>query len=239
MSQLVCDKCSSEIARSARFCANCGDPVTDADRPASAGDLSKESVMLVCPKCQKQNLQQLQLTSEAMAVTCPDCQADFRTEIAVVRAKRSSSSKKEGRRTFSVRVQNFNGSERLIEFVNSGTDDFELRSKDIAAFSYLNGTLGIVQNLKVRQYMKVSKPGCFVATYVYGADAPEVRHLREWRDACLLPSPVGAMAVSVYYHVSEPLVGWFGNVPMVRHVLRRLLAPIVAHARRTMSKRSP
>lgn len=35
MVELICDKCSAKIPVSAKFCPNCGDPVTDADRVSS------------------------------------------------------------------------------------------------------------------------------------------------------------------------------------------------------------
>lgn len=40
---LICDKCANQIASDARFCPNCGDPVTEADLPAQV-ELSGGSV---------------------------------------------------------------------------------------------------------------------------------------------------------------------------------------------------
>jgi hypothetical protein len=139
MPELVCDKCSGAITADSRFCPHCGDPVTDADRPASIVPAGCERVKLVCPKCESQAIYGVDLMSLRVDLTWPKCSTTFQTRLAVVRAKRSSGSKKENRRNFSVRVQNFAGWEDLIEFTNAGTDDFELRSRDISAFSYLNG----------------------------------------------------------------------------------------------------
>lgn len=203
---LVCDKCSAEIPDGSRFCPACADPVTDADLPSTRPNVSHERVNLVCPKCDNQERHEVPVAADRFSITCSKCGTTFDSRLVVVRAKRSTSSKKDNRRSYSVRVQKFGGQEELIEFVNAGTSDFELRSRDIAAFSYLNGHVAVVQNLKINQYLKVSKPSCFLATCVYGPASHEVALLREWRDSVLLPSPAGAAAVTAYYVVSPLLV---------------------------------
>jgi hypothetical protein len=227
VTNLVCDKCSAVIAVGARFCPNCADPVTDADRPAATTDLARQRVRLVCPKCEAQELYEVDLGSARPSVVCPKCRAAFQSHLTVIRAKRSSGSKKENRRSYSIRVQNFDGREELVEFVNAGTSDFELRSKDIAAFSYLNGQLAVVQNMKVNQYMKVSKPSCFVASCVYGVDSREVRLLRTWRDHHLIVSPGGAHVVEWYYLTSAPLVRAVGDSPAAKYIGRIVLSPVI------------
>lgn len=47
---------------------------------------------------------------------------------------------------------------------------------------------------------------CFIATAVYGPEAPETQFLRGWRDRVLLPTALGRFAVSVYYALSPSLV---------------------------------
>lgn len=47
---------------------------------------------------------------------------------------------------------------------------------------------------------------CFIATAIYGVDAPETDFLRAWRDRVLMPSPVGRALVCIYYLVSPRLV---------------------------------
>jgi hypothetical protein len=55
----------------------------------------------------------------------------------------------------------------------------------------------------------VKKNGnCFIATAIYGADAPETNALRVWRDKRLLPTMTGRALVSCYYVVS-PCVAKF------------------------------
>ena len=188
MNELVCDKCGSKIPTKANFCPECGDPVTNADRVQSAGS-EVEAVRLVCPKCENQDLFQARLSSTEEFI-CPNCKTQFISRIVRIRSKKSRGLKKEGKRSFSIRVTNFVGTEDLIEFENASYDDFEFKAKDVAAFSYLNQKLRVIQNMTINRYMKISRPSCFVATLVYGPDSPEVRLLRQWRDDKLLASKI-------------------------------------------------
>jgi hypothetical protein len=46
--------------------------------------------------------------------------------------------------------------EDLIEYKSRYNEDFELRSSDLAIFTFkLNGPLSIVQNLTLRKYMRI------------------------------------------------------------------------------------
>lgn len=52
---------------------------------------------------------------------------------------------------------------------------------------------------------------CFIATAVYGGDAPETELLRTWRDDVLLPSMAGRCLVRAYYLVSPTLLRMIGG----------------------------
>lgn len=225
MSELVCDKCGSKIPTEAKFCPECGDPVTDADRVQSVGS-EIETIRLVCPKCEHQNLFQARLTSTEEFI-CPNCKTQFISRIVIIRSKKSRGSKKEGKRSFSIRVTDFGGTEDLIEFDNTKYDDFELRAKDVAAFSYLNKHLRIVQNMTIKQYMKITRSLCFIATLIYGTDSIEVRLLRQWRDDKLLASRVLSRLVTLYYRISPWFVSQFGQVRALWTLARWFLTPIV------------
>jgi hypothetical protein len=56
------------------------------------------------------------------------------------------------------------------------------------------------------------KPGCFIATAVYGSyDCPQVWTLRRYRDCTLAESWFGRVFIYVYYAISPTLIKWFGQ----------------------------
>jgi hypothetical protein len=71
---------------------------------------------------------------------------------------------------------------------------------------------------------------CFVATAAYGADtAQEIDILREFRDAVLLPSSLGAKLVSFYYEMSPPIANVVSRNEVLRTAVRAgFVEPIVA-----------
>lgn len=71
---------------------------------------------------------------------------------------------------------------------------------------------------------------CFIATAIYGADAPQTNALRAWRDRALMPSRAGRWLVAGYYRLSPLAVRlverWPGLATWVRHGLDGLLRRI-------------
>jgi hypothetical protein len=154
---LICNRCRTSIQDGARFCPSCGDPVTKGDLAKNQVVPGNERVQLACPHCEHQSLQSIPAHG-AGELTCPACSELFETEIVRVRSKRSTGPKASRTRSFSVRVETLDGHERLIEFVRPRNEDFELRSKDMAAFSSVHGRLTLVQNLSVGVSMKLVRP---------------------------------------------------------------------------------
>lgn len=81
---------------------------------------------------------------------------------------------------------------------------------------------------------------CFVASAIYGADAPETNALRAWRDQRLMPSAAGRALVAIYYCLSPLALTYIAPLPGARTLIRRLLdqfyrrvAPHSVRARRT------
>jgi len=68
-----------------------------------------------------------------------------------------------------------------------------------------------------------SKPGCFVATHVYGDDDPRTWELRRFRDRALMPSAVGRWLVRWYYRHSPHWVLWLDRRPHWAAPVRRVL----------------
>jgi len=61
---------------------------------------------------------------------------------------------------------------------------------------------------------------CFVASAVYGPDAPATDELRTFRDERLMPSVLGRSLVHLYYRLSPPLAGWVSSRPAAARVVR-------------------
>lgn len=64
---------------------------------------------------------------------------------------------------------------------------------------------------------------CFIASAVYGEDAPETNTLRAWRDSVLKASFMGRLVISVYYCVSPTVVSLIAGKPRLLKTVRRLL----------------
>lgn len=72
---------------------------------------------------------------------------------------------------------------------------------------------------------------CFIATAAYGSpDAPEVLGLRRFRDRHLLPNPLGAAFVRMYYRVSPPFARLIARKPRLRAAVRRMLDLVTRRA---------
>src|SRR5687768_5301562 len=112
---LICDRCGASIPDDARFCAKCGDPVTEADKASSRLTRSTERVQLICPKCNQISLYDIPAHGTADE-TCPSCSTTFQTRVMRVRSKRSAGNKQSNSRQFSVRVQDLSGRDDLVEF---------------------------------------------------------------------------------------------------------------------------
>ncbi|MBU7009892.1 MAG: hypothetical protein HXS46_04330 [Theionarchaea archaeon] len=190
------------------------------------------TIKIVCPKCESQFPYEITSSSESFhKFRCSDCHQIFVSRIVRVRAKRSRGSKKENKRHFSVRFYDFSGNEGLIEFDNASSEDFELRARDIAVFTYVKEKLRIVQNCTINYYLKVSSPRCFLATYVYGPASEELAILRGFRDKILLSSMFFSPTVELYYHVSPIAVTWLRDNRLFKDVLLILLKPVVSFAK--------
>ena len=68
------------------------------------------------------------------------------------------------------------------------------------------------------------KPGCFIATAVYGSyDAPEVLILRHFRDNTLSESVLGRLFIKVYYRISPPISMRLNNMRHLRGFIHWIL----------------
>lgn len=77
---------------------------------------------------------------------------------------------------------------------------------------------------------------CLVATCLYGCNAPETNTLRAWRDATLMKTVFGRLAVTLYYRCSPLLVKAMDRSELLtrtgRWAIQKLLIGIVRGGRR-------
>jgi len=64
---------------------------------------------------------------------------------------------------------------------------------------------------------------CFIASHVYGFDAPETNSLREWRDSVLMASKKGRALVKCYYILSPVLVTILRRSLLMTSLIKRVL----------------
>jgi hypothetical protein len=77
--------------------------------------------------------------------------------------------------------------------------------------------------------------GCFIATAAYGTDmAPELDHLRGFRDQVLLPTTAGKAFVDAYYTHAPPIAQFMEDKPHVRWAVRQTLRPFVWMAKKSL-----
>jgi uncharacterized repeat protein (TIGR01451 family)/CSLREA domain-containing protein len=73
--------------------------------------------------------------------------------------------------------------------------------------------------------------GCFIATAVFGSPlAPQVQHLRAFRDRYLMPYPLGRWFTDLYYRFSPPVADTLRRHERLRALVRVALVPLIAFA---------
>ena len=64
---------------------------------------------------------------------------------------------------------------------------------------------------------------CFIATHVFGGDAPQTWRLRQWRDESLMTHGWGRALVQTYYALSPSLIRLFGHSRTMQRLARTAL----------------
>ncbi len=73
--------------------------------------------------------------------------------------------------------------------------------------------------------------GCFIATAAYGSNMDKhVTILKEFRDRCLLTTPIGRGIVHTYYMLSPPVASYLHKHSFARTIVRYALIPITGIA---------
>lgn len=105
------------------------------------------------------------------------------------------------------------------------------RIQTLAARHPGNEYIATVRNLVNRPQQR--QGGCYVATAVYGSyDCPQVMVLRRFRDRSLVKTPLGRLAIRVYYATSPSLIRVLGRRRWFTVGLRPWLDRLVARLER-------
>lgn len=83
-------------------------------------------------------------------------------------------------------------------------------------------------NLEVHSSQR--KPGCFIATELWGEHAAETRTLRALRDGTFRRYALGRALTRVYYRASPAVAAYLAQHPRLRPLARAALTPVVALA---------
>ncbi len=132
---------------------------------------------LVCPFCNKDCRQVLELSSDKQRVKCCSCSKSFYCSLFIVRGKKSkiiSDSIGMESRQFDIRVFKFDGYEELISIANHNSIDLELRSNDILSISYdEDNSIQILGNQTINVHLRINhgefQRGCVqIKDFSYG-----------------------------------------------------------------------
>lgn len=78
-----------------------------------------------------------------------------------------------------------------------------------------------------RYRVKPTDKRCFIASAIYGLDAPETARLRRFRDEVLLENFAGKWVVALYYQISPPIAKMLDHNQYARELIKRVLDVVV------------
>ena len=106
------------------------------------------------------------------------------------------------------------------------------RSKNDAILQKMRGSQAgsssVSRGSAQSQTASSSSSKCFIATAIYGIDAPETNVLRKWRDSYLMPNKLGRVMVSTYYTLSPYLLSAIKRSSIVEQGIKKLLDHFIA-----------
>ena len=83
---------------------------------------------------------------------------------------------------------------------------------------------------------RVGDDRCFIASAVFGSDAPETALLRAYRDRVLLPRPWGRAVVAMYYATAPRVCRALLRAPRLCAAVRLLLRWVARHCARSLEE---
>ena len=92
---------------------------------------------------------------------------------------------------------------------------------------------------KIAKGWSVPKPGCFIATAVYGTSlAPEINTLRVFRDNILLSNSIGKKFVHFYYRFSPPIANFISKHSILKTCIRKIFIAPSVNIAKLLNKRT-
>lgn len=185
-------------------------------------------VTLACPWCQKPDTHSLSPRVATHALTCRFCRQAFSAYIAEVESLEVEL--RDGRRRrYVFRLSELSGTPTQVRFDQVGGDALEVAPRDLMAFLFAPpSTLRGVLNLNSSRVLWLPAGGpCFVATAVFGPEAPQLGPLRRLRDEVLLRHAAGQRFVAWYYREGPGLARVVVGRPWLQRLTRAALSAVV------------
>jgi hypothetical protein len=205
-------------------------PVFDPTTRTSRFDPHPEALLetkLPCPACRKVGQHTLAPRIAMHRLTCGHCARRFSAYVAELRSLEVEPSGR-GRRRYRFRVEEPSGLGTLVEFEDASAGELLVGRRELLAFLYApESELRGVLNLDSSRVLWITSPACFVATAVFGPDAPELAPLRAFRDEVLARSTAGEAFIAWYYRHGAALAAVVGPRRGLRAVTRGGLRVVV------------
>jgi hypothetical protein len=200
-------------------------PVYDRESQVSRFDPRPEPqlrVKLPCPNgsCQRAAEYRFSPRYATQEFACPFCQMTF---VAYFGEARTARAERVGTRTRHMfQVEELTHARMRVEFEDATDAELNVARGDLLAFLYtVQRQLRAAVNLSSGRVLWVTRGApCFLATAVFGVDAPELVVFRDFRDRALVQSSVGMLLVRAYERHGEHLSRAVRRHPRLRLVVR-------------------
>jgi hypothetical protein len=205
-------------------------PVFDRLSGASRFDPRPEPMMtakLACPgSCQAVGEYSMSPRYSHHELSCPRCKTPFIAYVAEARSIEVSS--RGGGKRYTFKVEEPGGALARIEFEDASGAEFNVARRDLVAFLYsAKRDLRGVLNLSNGRLLRIQRSGgCFIATAVFGEDAPELIAFRAFRDRALMRSTLGLWMVRLYYWAGPGVARVLSRAPSIRRVAGAALTSV-------------
>ncbi|MBI3185724.1 MAG: hypothetical protein HYZ28_26595 [Myxococcales bacterium] len=178
---------------------------------------------LSCPRASCRLTEEYSFSSDhaTQEFTCAGCGQPFTAYFA--EAIDAGEVRQGARRRLTFRLEELSGRVTRLELDDRSGAELSVVRGDFLAFLYAppHQVRGLL-NLSTSRVLWVQRSGaCFVATAVFGEQAPELEAFRAYRDRVLEPSPLGRALIRGYYSLGPGLARLVTRQPWLRRAARR------------------